>query len=133
MTRDELKINIDGITEKISNLENSATQLYTDLGKKVLPDLPEDAYPEIVAQIKETENNLTGLRFEKNSLEEEYQKIIIASTCFYCKAVNSEGAVFCEECGKKLGEKPKEYCEACGNMNNPGQKFCGECGAKLAE
>jgi len=133
MTREEIKINLEQIIEQISKLEQSESQLYTDLGRKVLPDLPDDAYPELVAEIKLIENNLIGRRYEQNSLEKQYQQIIIAATCFYCKAVNADGSAFCEECGKRLGEKPKEYCEACGTMNHPGQKFCGECGTKLPE
>ena len=133
MTRDEIKLNIDGKSDQIINLEQIETQLYTELGRKVLPELPEDAYPELVEQIKTNEIILNGLRNEKSFLEEEYQKIIAASTCFYCNAINAEGSVFCEECGKRLGEKPKEYCETCGTINHPGQKFCGECGARLPE
>ena len=133
MTRDEIKINLDGIIEQLNKLEQSETQSYAELGRKVLPGLAEGTHTDLIAQIRMTEKKLMALRNDQLSLESEYQQSIIAATCFYCKAINSDGAVFCEECGKKLGEKPKEYCEACSTMNYPGQKFCGECGAKLAE
>jgi len=118
----------------MSKDEQSETQLYAELGRKVLPELSEadSAHAELVAQIRDIGKKLNALTQDRNSLQKEYDQNIAAATCFFCKAVNAEGAAFCEECGKKLG-KPKEYCEACSTMNYPGQRFCGQCGEKLPE
>ena len=132
MTRNEIKLNLDGIAEQIIKLELSETQSYAELGRRVLPELSNDNYAELISQIRMIEKKLIALRSDQISLDAEYQQRIVDATCFYCKAVNADEAFFCEECGKKIG-KPKEYCDACGTMNNPGQKFCGECGAKLPE
>ena len=132
MTRDEIKTNLDDISEQINKFEQAETQSYAELGRKVLPELSDGAHSELVEQIRTIEKRLIALRNDQISLEAEYQQSVAASTCFFCNAVNADGAVFCEECGKKLG-KPREYCDACGKMNYPGQKFCGECGAKLPE
>ena len=133
MTRDEIKTYLEEIAGQIVSFKKSETQLYAKLGKNVLPELEEGKFSELVAEIKEITDKLIFLKNEQASLESEYQKRVIEATCFYCESVNSEGSVFCEECGKKLGEKPKEYCETCGKMNSPGQKFCGECGTRLPE
>jgi len=133
MTRDEIKTYLEDIGNQIDGFNQDETQLYAELGRKVLPQLEEGEYSELVAEIKEIEEKLSFLKNEQSSLESDYKKRVADSTCFYCKTVNTEGGLFCEECGKKLGEKPKEYCEACGTMNHPGQKFCGECGGKLPE
>ena len=132
MTRDEIKAALDEIPFKIKEIKLAEDNLYAELGKKIFPDLPDDAYPELIAQIKATETRFESLVNEQISMETEFKQRIAAATCFYCKAVNAEGSVFCEECGKKI-EKPREYCDACGTMNYPGQKYCGQCGTKLPE
>jgi len=133
MTRDEIKINIDKIKEQIEQLEQSQMQSYAELGWKVMPELPEGTHAELVQQIKASERTLSDLRNDQASLETEYQERIIAQTCLYCDSVNSDDSAFCEECGKKLGEKPKGYCDECKTRNNPEQRFCGQCGARLPE
>ena len=135
MTRDEIKVNLEQITEQIEKLEHDENQSYAELGRILLPELTDEEgeHAELVARIRITEKRLIALRDDQLSMEADYQKQLIASTCFYCKAVNADGAAFCEECGKRLGEKPREYCDNCGTMNHSHQKFCGECGTKLAE
>jgi len=134
MSIDEMKAKLGEIAGKITELEQSELKLYAELGKKLLPTLADDSENgELVSNIKETGEKLTALRREQSDLEIEKNRHIAELTCFTCKTVNTEGSTFCEECGAKLGEKPKEYCEACGTMNRQGQKFCGECGAKLGD
>jgi len=132
MSLDEIKIKIGEIAEEIANLENSEQIAYADLGRRILPELEGNAeYAAFTDRIKGLSTRLINLKFDESELEKEQKRRFDALTCFKCKTVNLEGAVFCEECGVKLGEKPREYCEACGTMNRPDQKFCGECGAKL--
>ena len=131
MTLKELKTKLDEVAGQIGALELSEREAYAELGRRLYPELAEDEQADLVLRIKTADEELAGLRKEQTAIETEYSQRVAAATCFYCKTVNAEGAAFCEECGKKLGEKPKEYCEACGMMNRPGQKFCGECGKKL--
>jgi len=133
MTHEEMNIKIGEIADQITQLEKSKNEIYAELGKKVFPNLADGEYPDIVEQIKLADEKMNALRDDQDFIEAEYKRIIESYTCFLCKTVNNEGAVFCAECGAKLGAKPREYCEKCETMNNPGQKFCGECGAKLRE
>jgi class 3 adenylate cyclase/tetratricopeptide (TPR) repeat protein len=48
--------------------------------------------------------------------------------CPKCRFENSEGAKFCNECGKSL----QLICDRCKKENAPGSKFCGGCGHTLA-
>lgn len=133
MTIDEMKTKLGEIDGKITELEQSELQAYADLGRKLFAELDENTeHVELVSRIREASEKLEAIRKERNDSKVEYEQRLAELTCYSCKAVNPEGAAFCEECGAKLGEKPKEYCEGCGTMNHPGQKFCGECGAKLA-
>jgi len=136
MPCEEMKIKINEIAEEITALEKSEVIAYAELGRKILPELEGDTeaeseYALYIDRIKGLSARLTFLKTEQSALETEYELAIEALTCFFCKTVNLDGAVFCEECGAKLGEKPREYCESCGTMNRPDQKYCGECGAKL--
>ena len=133
MTRDELKINIDWAAQQITELTSAIHNAYAELGKELYPMLANGEYAELTEKIKTAETNLSTLESEKSEMEIEYRRQTENATCFYCKTLNADDAVFCEECGKRLGEKPREYCDVCATMNNPGQKFCGECGAKLKE
>ena len=133
MTREELKANIDQVTQQIVDLVLLIQNSYAELGRELYPMLANGEYAELTEKIKTAETNLSALKNEQAEMEIEYRRQTENATCFYCKTLNADDAVFCEECGKRLGEKPREYCEACATMNNPGQKFCGECGAKLKE
>jgi len=132
MTLNETKMQSEATAGKITDLEQAALALYAELGQKMLELLPEDSeYAPLADKIRELNAQLEGLRRELSDLEQDYKTQLTALTCFSCKMVNPEGARFCEGCGAKLGEPPKEYCRACNTINTPGQKFCGECGAKL--
>ena len=133
MTHEEIHVKIGEIADQITKLEQSKNEAYAELGKQVFPNLADGEYAEISAQIKAADEKLAALRGEQKTIEAEYRRLVESYTCFFCKTVNGEGAVFCAECGSKLGEKPREYCDNCGTMNNTGQKFCGECGTKLPE
>ena len=132
MTLHELKTKSEETAAQITGFEHDALALYAELGQKLLLSLPEGSeYAPLADEIKNLNAKLDGLREEQSSMDREYQEKLVALTCFACDMVNPEGARFCEGCGAKLGEPPKEYCKACNTMNRPGQKFCGECGAKL--
>lgn len=55
--------------------------------------------------------------------------------CPFCKFENTDDAVFCEECGRRLDEVPVQEarvtCAACGAGNKKGARFCINCGAAL--
>ena len=133
MTREELKSSIDQTTRNIAEQGALLQNAYADLGKELYPTLASGEYAHLAERIRAAEANLYALRSEQSAMEGEYRRLTESATCFYCKTINADDAAFCEECGKRLGEKPREYCEACGTVNSPGQKFCGECGAKLVE
>ena len=133
MTREELKIRLDEIAGQIADVEIFAENAYAELGRELYPLLADGECTELAEKIRKTEARLNALKEEQIDVGREYKRLTEASTCFFCKTTNADGAVFCEECGKRLGEKPKEYCDSCGTMNRPGQKFCGECGKRLPE
>ncbi|MCL1794345.1 MAG: zinc ribbon domain-containing protein [Oscillospiraceae bacterium] len=133
MTLEELKISIDRAMQSIAEQCESLQSVYAELGRELYPALADGEYPQLAEKIKTAEANLNALKNEQSAMENEYRRLVESVTCFYCRHINADDAVFCEECGKRLGEKPREYCETCGTINNPGQKFCGECGAKLKD
>ena len=61
--------------------------------------------------------------------------------CSQCGRVNREGALFCQECGKKLAEaapappRPAAgpLCANCGTVNAGGMNFCKMCGTALGK
>lgn len=43
------------------------------------------------------------------------------------------GAVFCSDCGRRLGlEAGDRVCTKCGTLLEPGSRFCGRCGSRVA-
>ena len=56
--------------------------------------------------------------------------------CKFCNAELKEDALFCQECGAKVGDSLKEdvpkYCK-CGAELNVGAKFCNQCGAPVID
>jgi len=133
MTPEEIKAKLDTLAGLIAGLEQTETAKLAELGKKVLPELPKDSeHAPLVAEINKIGGKIATMHREQSSLDEEYKQQLVALTCYSCKVVNPAGSRFCEECGGKLGEPPREYCKECNTMNSPGLKFCGECGAKLA-
>lgn len=55
--------------------------------------------------------------------------------CPSCKFENTDDAVFCEECGKRLDDasarSDRVTCSACGTTNKNSARFCINCGAAL--
>ena len=132
MIPEEIKKKSDDVANQIVGLEQAELALLAELGRKLLPELSGDSeHSPLAADIREVGAKLTKLRQEKSALDEEYKKQLAALTCFACKKVNQASSRFCEECGRKLGEPPREYCRSCGTLNGSNLKFCGECGAKL--
>ena len=132
MTMDEISARLQDLVDQITEQQQTEQHLLAELGRKALPELVNNpAFEPDAANAREAVEKLAGLLEERAALTKEKADKLTALTCFMCKTVNQEDAAFCEECGAKLGEKPREFCEACETMNHPGQKFCGECGARL--
>ena len=129
------------LTEVVIKLEEEKFKALAEFGEKALPalrdnkDFSKDAekIDEIIAKISAKAKEETALLEEKEKFEAAERERIMKLTCFACHTVNPDGAVFCENCGAKLGDPPKEYCKKCGFLNQPGMEFCGKCGNKLGE
>jgi len=132
---------IEALKEEVAQLEIDKVAALAEFGEKALPELrdkkdfAEDAgkIDGIIAEIEAKGKEEADLLAEKEKQEEEEREALMKRTCYSCNNVNPEDAVFCENCGSKLGEPPKEYCKACNFMNQPDMAFCGKCGAKLGE
>ena len=141
MEDNRLEAALAAVTEELDDIGRRRNDVFSELGERALPELRDKpAYAGLAAEIAGLEARAGELLArrgellaEKEALEREEKAKLALRTCFVCKAVNPEGARFCEECGAKLGEPPREYCTACGTMNQPSMKFCGECGARLVE
>ena len=55
--------------------------------------------------------------------------MVVEKRCPSCGVSVSTGAKFCNECGFKMGTKPK--CSECQHENLPDAKFCVNCGNKM--
>jgi len=132
---------IEALKEEVAKLEIDKVAALAELGEKAVEELrgkkgfAEDVekIDALTAEIEAKGEEETALLEEKEKQEEEEREKLMKRTCYSCNTVNSEDAAFCENCGSKLGEPPKEYCKACGFMNQPDMAFCGKCGAKLGE
>lgn len=130
---------IAALKEEVVKLEEEKFKAFAEFGEKALDELrgkkefAEDAakLDEIIAGINAKGEEEAALMVEKEKLEAEERERLMKLTCFSCHKVNPDGAVFCENCGSKLGDPPKEYCKNCGFLNQPGMEFCGKCGNKL--
>jgi hypothetical protein len=131
--------NLAAIAEETAALEARRLKALADIGEKALPELRGNpAYAELAEAADEIEGSISALRVREaellakiEQLEKEEKERIAKLTCYSCKMVNADDSRFCERCGAKLGEPPREYCVPCGTMNQPSMKFCGECGSKL--
>ena len=132
---------INALQEEKAKLAEDKIKALAEFGEKALAELRDKKdYSEdvakidkITAEIEAKDKKETSLLAEKEKQEKEEKERIMKLTCFSCNTVNPDGAVFCENCGAKLGEPPKEYCKSCNFMNQTGMAFCGKCGAKLGE
>ena len=123
----------------LADLADMQKALFMEIGELAIPDLRGKAkYSEqveklddIKAKIEELNERETTLLAEKAAYEKAERERLAKVTCFKCGKVNPDDAKFCEGCGGKLGELPREYCKKCGTINHPNLKFCGECGNKL--
>jgi len=138
---------LSAIAETMETLEKERICVLAEIGEKALPNLRENpAFQVLVARIDETETRIWEHKQEETTLraeierrekeererrEREEREYQAKYTCYTCKTINSDSSRFCEQCGTKLGETPKEYCITCGTVNQPSQKFCGECGTGL--
>ena len=127
--------------EEAASVKNRRMQILQEIGEKAIPEIRGNLnFAALIVMLEENEKqsneiqeNIIVLREEKERFEREEQERIAKLTCYYCKRVNKDSSRFCEECGAKLGEPPREYCTSCKTMNLPHMKYCGECGTKLAE
>jgi len=128
------------IMDEIADAETQRINIFAEIGEKafsVVRDNPEfteltGKIDEITSRFEELQQRKADLLEEKERYEKEEKERIARLTCFKCRKVSSDESKFCEECGAKLGELPREYCKNCGTLNQPNMKFCGECGTKLA-
>ena len=51
--------------------------------------------------------------------------------CKNCETENSEGAVYCKNCGTRLDGK--HICPSCGNENDSDAKICVSCGKSMEQ
>ena len=129
------------MTSEIAATEESRLSALVELGELALPELKGNAeFSDAVTKIEELNAKLSNLKESKVALEakklqyerEERERTVLR-TCFTCNRINPDGAKFCEGCGSKIGELPREYCKNCGTLNQTTLKFCGECGNKLGD
>jgi len=131
---------LSAIHEELEAAKVERNRVLAELGEKALPVLTGNlAFTELLAKIDMLATQTEALKKEERDLlvakdlhEREEKERMAIRTCPQCKTVSAEGARFCEECGVKVGELPREFCKTCCTMNHPGMKFCGECGDKLA-
>ena len=129
------------VKDEKAALEAKRREALAEFGELALPELrgnadfagPAAKIDGIDAEASALNEKEAALLAEQERLELEEKERIEKLTCFYCKAVSPDGARFCENCGAKLGDPPREYCRNCKTMNQPEMKFCGECGRKLDE
>ena len=122
-------------------INSSRLEILAEIGEKALPEIREKAdFVDLTAKLDEVEKQAEAIQERTEKIREEKEKYERAEkerlaryTCPACQKVNAEGAGFCEECGHKVGELPREFCKVCCTMNQKGLKFCGECGTKLDE
>jgi len=137
----EISERIAALHEEKAKLEKELYKEFAEFGIKALPELrdkhgfTEDAakLDVLIAEIRDKGAYEAALLEEKERREKEEEERILKLTCFSCHTVNIDDSVYCENCGVKLGEPPREYCKNCGTMNQPTLKYCGECGTKLDE
>ena len=130
----EIDGKIESAISKIRALETQRTEIISEIGKKALifcRENPDIAF--LAAKADENDNLRDELSGTIETIRKEKSERIAKLTCNKCRKVNSDESMFCEECGHKLGEIPREYCNTCGKMNMQDMKFCGECGTKLGE
>ena len=129
------------VGKELAELKERRLEVLAEIGEKALPELKDkEGFADLAASVADIDDRTDDLRRQEEELleekarrEKEEKERIAKLTCYVCKKVNQEGSRFCEECGAKLGEPPREYCRACCTMNLPQMKFCGECGAKLGD
>ena len=132
---------LSATNEEAAVIESQRLKILADIGEKVLSEVrgkPEFTdllvkFGEAEAKAAEIQRRMARLRAEKTAFERAEKERIAKYTCPACRKFNGDGASFCEECGHKIGELPREFCKTCCFTNQPGMKFCGECGTKLAE
>jgi len=124
---------------EVAAVESRRLEILAEIGAKALPEVrTKSDFAEPVSRLVDAERRAEELRGRMEQLREEkrlYERAektrLAKYTCVVCKKLNDSNARFCEECGKPVGELPREFCKACCTMNQIGLKFCGECGTKL--
>ena len=132
---------LNALKDELVKLDEERREALMEFGEAALAELRDNKdFSEAVTKIDELTEKITEkselestLLVNKEKQEREERERIVKLTCFSCNIVNPEGAMFCENCGAKLGVLPREYCKECGTMNQSGLKFCGECGNRLEE
>lgn len=87
---------------------------------------------------------VSGALAEIDSLNAQRERARAQEKCPGCGAMQSEGARFCSNCGRRMPEQApalaeetpeaaEEYCAECGAMRHGESKFCPVCGCAFAD
>jgi zinc ribbon protein len=86
---------------------------------------------------KYTAEALAALRGETGNVQRETGHVVAPSfpvSRFPCPEHGARpeiGALFCSECGRRLGDAPG-YCSRCGTELESDARYCNRCGARVA-
>jgi len=140
MPQDDPNVKALNAQKELSDLQKQESDIYAQIGRKVMEQGGEANYPNEADQLKLIKSNIIAAQTkiqetqnEAKAAEAAQQQADQARTCPDCGHFNPEGTSFCQECGTKLGAPSKAFCGQCGQENPPGTKFCGGCGARIGE
>lgn len=139
MPMDDPNVKLFQMQNEINELLNREREIYAEIGKRVFPQLKDQAeYADLAAELQFTRKKLNALQEElqatksmKSEQEQKEQEKERSRTCSNCDTLNPEGVKFCQECGAKLNLSAKIKCLECGAEFPVGTRFCGECGRQM--
>ena len=139
MPQDDPQTKLMNAQSQVSDLNQQATAVYTEIGRLAYQQNPE-AFPDqanrlrlIQANLESAQTTLDQQTQAKQAADQAAKAATEARTCPNCGRENPDGIKFCQECGGKLGGAAQAVCPSCGQANSPGTRFCGGCGQRLAE
>lgn len=125
---------------EVSEQRTRLTDLYAQIGKLAVEKYGLESFDAYADKLKLTQSNLAAAEAALNAAQQGKEARELAEkekeekeTCPECGFRNPDGVKFCQECGAKLGIRPKNLCKKCGAELSAGTRFCGECGFKQPE
>lgn len=119
------------ITEQNSQLD----RLYQALGREVWQD---DDFREVIVKVyPDLSDSIKGCLSRISEYQARIKGLKRVTKCPACGAENTQDAVFCSGCGRRLAEaenakKEKRICPACGaQLQFSDALFCTSCGTEL--